>query len=70
MNEVITSLDFWLMEVLSMIETMKTEIKALKEGVGVGGSSSLERDRKAKVESIKPPIFKVSHEIQEMDNFL
>ena len=52
MKKVITSLR--LMEALSMIEIMKAEIKALKEGVEVRVSSSLDRDREAKVEAPKP----------------
>ena len=42
MNEAITSLDCRLMEALSTIETMEAEIKALNEGVEVGGSSSFD----------------------------
>ena len=46
------------MEALIRIETMKDEIKALQEGVKVGGSSSLDRDREAKVEAPKTPMFR------------
>ncbi|KAH0715262.1 hypothetical protein KY284_008167 [Solanum tuberosum] len=61
MKEGITSLEFRLMEVLNIIETMK----ALKEGVEAGGSSSFDRDREAKVEALKPPMFKGVRDAQE-----
>ena len=70
MKEVITSLDCRLMEELSTIETMKDEIKAHKKGIEVGGSSSFKRDRDAKVEDPKPPMFKGVHDTQEVENFL
>ena len=70
MKEVITSLECRLMEALSTIKTMKAEINALKKGVEVGGSSSLERYREAKVEDPKPPMFRVVHDVQEVENFL
>lgn len=38
------------MDALITTETMRTEMKALKKGVEVGGSLSLDRDREAKVE--------------------
>ena len=51
-------------------ETMKAEIEALKEGVDVGGSSSLEQDREAKFEAPKPPMFKSVYDAQEVETFL
>ena len=53
-----------------MIETMKGEMKALNEGVEIGGSSSLDRDKEAKVEAPKPPMFKGVCDAQEVENFL
>lgn len=58
------------MEALSTIETMKAEMKALKEGVETGGSSSLDRDREARVEASKPSIFRGVRDAQEVENFL
>ena len=69
MKEVITSLEFRLMEALTTIETMKADIKALKEGIKVGGSSSLDRERGAKVEAPKPPMFKGARDAQEVEIF-
>ena len=46
------------MDALSTIETLKAEVKTLKEGVEVGGSASPDHDREARVEAPKPPIFK------------
>ena len=57
MKETVTSLECRLMEALNTVETMKAEMKALKEGVEVGGSSSLDRDREAKFKAPKTPIF-------------
>ncbi|XP_049394675.1 uncharacterized protein LOC125858961 [Solanum stenotomum] len=70
MKEAITSLECRLMEALSTIETMKAEMKALKEGGAAGGSSSLDRDREARVEAPKPPMFKGVRDAQEVENFL
>ena len=58
------------MESLSTIETMKAEIKALNKGAEVGGSSSFDRDREAKVEAPKPLMFKGVNDVQEVENFL
>ena len=49
MQEVITSLECQLIEALDIIEMLKAEVKALKEGVEVGGSASPDRDREARV---------------------
>ncbi|KAL3346514.1 hypothetical protein AABB24_025117 [Solanum stoloniferum] len=70
MKKGITFLECRLIEALSTIETMKAEMKAFKEGVKVGGSSSLDRDREAKVEAPKPPMFKGIRDAQEVENFL
>ncbi|TMW80744.1 hypothetical protein EJD97_015629 [Solanum chilense] len=69
-NEVITSLECRLMKTMSTIETMKAEIKALNEGAKVGGLSSFDQDREAKVEASKPPMFKGVCDAQELENFL
>ena len=69
MKEVITSFKCRLMEALSTNETMKAEIKTIKEGAEVGGSS-FDRDREAKVEAPKPAMFKGVHDTQEVENFL
>ena len=42
MKKTITSLKFWLMEALNTIETIKADMKAHKEGMEVGGLSSLD----------------------------
>ena len=60
MKEAITSLDCRLMETLSMIEIMKADMKALKEGVGDEGSSFFDQDREAKVEDPKPYVLRHS----------
>lgn len=70
MQEAIISLESQPIESLSTIETTKTEMKELKEGMEVRGSSSLDRDRYAKVEASKKAIFKGTRDVQEMDNFL
>ena len=70
MQEVITSLECQLIEALDIIEMLKAEVKALKEGVEVGGSALPDRDKEAKVEAPKPPIFKGVCDAQEVENFL
>ncbi|TMW90213.1 hypothetical protein EJD97_016052 [Solanum chilense] len=70
MKEFMTSMECRIMEALSKIETMKAKIKALKEGAEVGGSSLFNRDRDAKVEAFKPPMFKGVQDMQEVHNFL
>ena len=55
---------------LSTIETLKAEVKALKEGMEVGRSSSFYRDREDKVKAPKLPMFKGVHDAQEVENFL
>ena len=59
-----------MMQALSTVETMKAEIKALKEGVEVGESSLLDQYKEAKVEAPKPPMLKGSNDVQEVENFL
>ena len=46
------------MDALSTIETLKAEVKTLKEGVEVRRTASHDRDRESRVEAPKPPIFK------------
>jgi len=70
MKKAITSLECRLIEAMSTIETMKAEVKALKEGVKARGSTSSDRDREARVEAPKPPIFKGICDAQEVENFL
>ena len=70
MKEVITSFECRLVDALSMIETLKAEVKALMEGMEVGQSTSPDHDREAKVEDPKPPIFKGVCDAQEVENFL
>ncbi|WMV07362.1 hypothetical protein MTR67_000747 [Solanum verrucosum] len=53
-----------------MIEAMRSEKKALKEGVKVEGSTSSDRDREAKVEAPNPHMFKGVRDAQEVENFL
>ncbi|TMW84767.1 hypothetical protein EJD97_024423 [Solanum chilense] len=43
------------METLSTTETMKAELKSLKEGVEVGGSMSPDLDRESRVEAPRSP---------------
>ncbi|XP_049394692.1 uncharacterized protein LOC125858983 [Solanum stenotomum] len=70
MKEAITSLECRLMEALNTIETMKAEMRTLKDGIEVGGSASPDRDREARVEAPKPPVFKGILDAQEVENFL
>ena len=69
-KETITLLERQLTEALGTIETLKAKVKALKEGMEVGGSASPDRDRKARVKAPKPPIFKGVRDAQEVENFL
>lgn len=68
-KETITSKDRQLTEVLGTIETMKAEVKTLKDGLDARGSAPPEHDREARVEDTKPPIFKDVREAQEVENF-
>ena len=52
-KEAITSLECWLMDVISTIDTLKAEVKILKEGVEFGGSTLPNHDREARVETPK-----------------
>ena len=45
-------------------------MEALKEDREVGGSTSLDREREARVEAPKPPMFKGVRDAQEVENFL
>ena len=63
-------MEFKLMEALGAIESLKAEVATLKEDREVGGSTSLDREREARVEDPKPPIFKGVRDAQEVDNFL
>ena len=45
-------------------------MEALKEDREVGGSSSHDREREARVEAPKPPVFKGVRDAQAVDNFL
>ena len=58
------------MEALGVIESLKAEVEALKEDREVGGSTSLDQEREARVEAPRPPIFKGVREAQEVENFL
>ena len=69
-KEAITSSEFRLREALGAVESLKAEVAALKEDTEVGGSSSLDREREARVEAPKPPVFKGVRDAQEVDNFL
>ena len=57
-KEAITSLEFRLREALAAVESLKAEVAALKEEREVVGSSSRDREREARVEAPKPPVFK------------
>ena len=70
MKVTITSLEFRLMEALDVIESLKAEVEALKEDREVGGSTSLDREREARVEFPRPPMFKGVRNAQEVENFL
>ena len=70
MKEAITSLEYWFLEALDTIETLKPEVKSLKKGIEVRGSAPLDREREARIEAPKPPIFKGVHDAQEMENIL
>ena len=58
------------MESLETIEALKNEVKTLKESIKVGESAPLDREREARVEAPKPPIFKGFRDTQEVENFL
>ena len=45
-------------------------MEALKEDREVGGSTSLDREREARVEAPRPPMFKGVRDAQEVENFL
>ena len=45
-------------------------MEALKEDREVGGSTSLDWERKARVEAPKPPMFKGVRDTQKVENFL
>ena len=66
MKNAITFLECRLIEVLSTIETMKTEMKALKEG----RSLSLDQYREDNVEAPNPPMFKGARDVQDVKNFM
>ena len=70
MKEAITSLECQLMEALNTIETMKAEMSTLREDIEAGGSVPPDRDREARVEAPKPPMFKGIRDAQEVENFL
>ena len=70
MKETVTSLKFRLMEALSMIVTLKVEVKKLYEGADTRRSTSHDRDRKITFEAPKPPIFKGAHDAQVVENIL
>jgi len=58
MMEVITSLECRLLDVLSTIEAIRAEMKSVKEAIEVRGLVSLNKDREAKGEAPKLPMFK------------
>ena len=70
MKEAITSSEFRLMEALGTIDTLKAEVRALKEGGEVGGSVAPDWEREARVEAPKPLMFKGIRDAQEVENFL
>ena len=45
-------------------------MEELKEDREVGGSTSLDREREARVEAPRPPMFKGVRDAQEVENFL
>ena len=45
-------------------------MEALREDREVGGSPSLDPEREARVEALKPPMFKSVRDVQEVENFL
>ena len=69
-NEAITFLEFRLREALGAVESLKAEVAALQEDREVGGSSSHDREREARVEAPKPPVFIGVRDAQGVDNFL
>ena len=58
MKEAITSLEFRFLEALEAIEALKNKVKTLEEDREVGGSTSLDQEREARVEAPRPPMFK------------
>ena len=70
MKEAITSQECRLMEALNPFETMKAEMRTLREDIEDGGSVPPDRDREARVEAPKPPMFKGICDAQEVENFL
>lgn len=58
------------MEPFRTINSMKAEMKILKKGVEVVGSSQFDRERQAKVKEHKTPKLKGVHDTKELENFL
>ena len=69
-KEAITSLEIRFREALGTIESLKAKVAALEEDRKVGGSSSHDREREARVEAPKPPVFIGVRDAQVVDNFL
>lgn len=69
MRETITSLECLLTKALSTIETMKAKMEAHEVEIEVGGSTTSNKEREAKVEAPKPPMFKGASDAQEVENF-
>ena len=57
-------------EALDKIEVLKNEVKNLQDEREVGGSKSLYREREARVEAPRQPMFKGVRNAQEVENFL
>ncbi|XP_069145638.1 uncharacterized protein [Solanum lycopersicum] len=70
MKEAITSLEFRFLKALETIEVLKNEVRTLQEDREVGGSTSFDREREARVEATKSPIFKGVCDALEVENFL
>ena len=58
------------MEALNTIETMKAEMRTLREDIEDGGSVPPDRDKEARVEAPKLPMFKGICDAQVVENFL
>ena len=69
-KEAITSLEIRFREALGTIESLKAKVAALEEDREVGGSSSHDREREARVEAPKPPVLIGVCDAQAVDNFL
>lgn len=70
MKETITSLEYWLMDALSKIETMSARIKEFEKGMEKRIYATLSGDKEARIEAPKRLMFKGASNAPEVENFL